>query len=292
MFKFLKNPINFVLTILALAVIAIVSGNIFAGGGQRPWQGTAGLPSDLHFEAALGNVIGIELFQQFGRNPNIGTAAAEDVWNGGGLYTGQPTGAAETMEIFSSSVNDIAAGSGAITVEISQILDGTGVQADPVTVTLNGTTPVSLGVLTYNRSTKIKVLTAGATGSNEGTLTLRHTTTTANIFAVMPIAANETTIFAYTVPLGKTLLINSGSVQMARASGAAGSAAISFRARPLGGVYNTIVSPEISNSSGFTVNGKNYILFEERTDIKLRVDSVSDNLTIVTGNIRGLLVDN
>ncbi len=265
---------------------------VHGAGGQRAFQGTAGIPSDLHFEAALGGVIGIELFNQFGRNPQIDTAAAEDVWNGGGVYTGQPTGAAETMEILSSSVNDIAAGSGALTVQISHLLDATGAESDPITVTMNGTTPVSLGAVTYYRSTKVKVLTAGATGSNEGTLTLRHTTTTANIFSVMPIGANETTILAYTVPLGKTLLISAGSIQMARASGAAGSAQISFRARPDGEVYHTILSPEITNSSGYTINGKNYLVFAAQTDIKLRVDDVSDNLTIVTGNIRGLLIDN
>ncbi len=292
MLKFLQNPVGYVLFILAMSVGVIVAGNIFAGGGQRPWQGTAGIPSDLHFEAALGNVPGISIMYKFGKNPDIDTGTPEDIWNGGGDYTGQPTGAAETMEIFSSSVNDVAAGSGALTVEISQLLDSTGAEADPVTVTLNGVTPVSLGALTYYRCSRVRVLTAGATGSNEGTLTLRHTTTTANIFAVMPIGANQTTIFAYTVPLGKTLLIGAGDVHMARALGAAGSATISFRSRPNGGVYNTISSSEISHASAHSINGKNYMLFTERTDIKLRCDSVSDNNNIITGNARGLLVDN
>ncbi len=288
--KYLK----FVALIFIVCVVCTICGLEFVQGqgGQRAFQGTTGIPSDVYFEAALGNVVGIEDFHQFGKNPDIDTAAPEDVWNGGLTYTGHPTGAAETMEIFSSSVNDVAAGSGALTVEISHLLDGTGAESPAITVTLNGTTPVSLGALTYYRCTKVKVLTAGATGSNEGTLTLRHTSTTANIFCVMPIGANETTIFAYTVPLGKTLVISAGSVQMARASGAAGSATISFRARPNGGVYNTIVSPEISHGSGFTVNGKNYMVFTARTDIKLRVDDVSDNDTIVTGNIRGLLIKN
>ncbi len=280
-----------ILTACFLCLIPVTEP-VQGAGGQRAWQGTAGLPSDLHFEASLGNVPGIEVLNFFGKNPDIDTAAPEDVWNGGLTYTGQPTGAAETMEIFSSSVNDDTGGTGAITVEISRLLGSTGAESDPITVTLDGTTPVSLGAVTYYRSTKVKVLTAGSTGSNEGTLTLRHTTTTANIFAVMPIGANETTIFAYTVPLGKTLLISAGSVQMARASGAAGSATISFRARPDGGVYNTVVSPEISHGSGYAVNGKNYMLFTAQTDIKVRVDDVSDNDTIVTGNIRGLLIDN
>ncbi len=291
----MKKFIGFFLLLVFACFVCFMGESkvaVHAGGGQRAWQGTAGMPSSLYLETVLGNVIGVSEFHQFGKNPQIDTAAGEDVWNGGGVYTGHPTGAAETMEILSSSINDDAGGSGALTVEISNLLDSTGAEADAVTVALDGTTPVSLGALTYYRCTKVKVLTAGATGSNEGTLTLRHTTTTANVFAVMPIGANETTIFAYTVPLGKTLLIDAGSVQMARASGAAGSASTSFRARPDGGVYNTVVSPEITNSSGYFINGKNYMVFQAETDIKLRVDSVSDNLTIVTGNIRGLLIDN
>ena len=35
---------------------------------------------------ALGDVIGYELIDKFGENPDVDTAAAEDIWDYGGLY--------------------------------------------------------------------------------------------------------------------------------------------------------------------------------------------------------------
>lgn len=240
---------------------------------------------------AKGNVKGHTSFEKFGKNINIATSSTpEDVWNGGGDYTGFPTGAAETMEIFSSSDDDTDGGSGARTVRIYNLLDENGAQLPDVEVTLNGQTPVSLGATLYYRGgTRIKVLTAGVDGRNVGTLTLRHTTTTANIFAVMPIGMNQTAIAAYTVPLGKTLYCKV-NMQMSRDNGLAGSASVSFRNREHGTVFNTSVGPEISDSKSY--EGKDFKKFVERTDIKVRVDSVSDNNTIVSADFYGELVDN
>lgn len=158
---------------------------------------------DLMLAIGRGIIPGVGHVHKYGRNPAIATGAFEAIWNGGGLYTGHPTGAAEAMEIFSSSTADNGAtATGALTVTIQHLLDGDKNQMPDVTVTLNGQTPVSLGVQTYSRASRLKVITAGSTGANEGLLTLRHTSTTANIFAVMPIGYNKTMIVAYTVPAG------------------------------------------------------------------------------------------
>jgi hypothetical protein len=266
--------------------------SVHAGGGQRPWQGTSGIPSDLFLEMAQGTIIGHEHFDKFGKNSDIDTASGEDIWGGGGIYTGFPTGAAETMEVFSSDVDDTGAGTGARTVTIYNLLDSTGAQSPNITVTLNGTTPVLLGAITYYRGgTRIRVITAGSTGSNEGTLTLRHTTTTANIFAVMPVGNNQTAILAFTVPLGKTLYIHRINIQLSRASGAAGSASMSLRARQDGEVFNAIIIPEVTEASPYTAIDS-WTVVTERTDVKLRCESVSDNNTIISGEIEGVLINN
>ena len=244
------------------------------------------------FDVAAGNVPGESAFSKFGRNPDINTASdPEDVWNGGGLYTGFPLGAAETLEIFSSDVNDTSAGTGARTVLVSNLLDVNGAIQPDVIVSLNGTTPVIIGAGLYYRCNQMKVLTAGSSGENLGSLTLRHSVTTANVFSVMSVGNNESTVCAYTVPLGYTLYIDNISMQLARLGGVSGSANMSLRARPLGEVFQSKITPTITDGGPFVGNDI-YRVFTALTDIVVRVDSVSNNSTIVTANLGGILVLN
>lgn len=54
-----------------------------------------------------------------GRNSDVDTASPEAIWEGGGIYTGQPVGgSAETIDVFSSNANDAAAGTGLRTVRL------------------------------------------------------------------------------------------------------------------------------------------------------------------------------
>ncbi len=231
-------------------------------------------------------------FEKYGRNSDVDTGSTpEDIWNGGSIYTGFPTGAAETLEIFSSDASDSLAGTGAQTVEISNLLDGSGNVMPAITVDMAGVTPVSLGAQTYSRSTRMRVITAGSNGANAGELTLRHTTTTANIFAVMPIGKNRTAILAYTVPTGKTLYLNRVCFTMARANGSAGSANVALRARPSGQVFEAVISPEITDAHSYTFENNGFRKFEAGTDLKGSAEGVSDNNTVVTGDWGGFLVD-
>lgn len=245
---------------------------------------------DFPFQVA--NIVhgNIETFEKFGRNEATGTGA-EDIWHGGGLYTGFPTGAAETMEILSSSTADTAAGeggTGARTVTIKNLLDADGGMAGDLTVPLNGQTTVSLGATTYTRSTRILVKTAGSGGGNAGELTLRHTTTTANVFATVPAGYNRTLIAAYTVPVGKRLFINRANCRLSRPNGAAGSASMTFRARPDGEVFDTIFAPELTHSESYNYDGP-YLVFEAKTDIKWRAESTSNAGSIISAEFSGYL---
>jgi len=249
---------------------------------------------DFALEVAKGNIEGTAIFEKYGRNSDIDiNSAPQDVWNGQDEYTGFPTGSAETLEIFSSKANDTSAGTGARTVTIYNLLDSTGAEMPDITVSLNGTTPVSLGAgLYYRGGSRIKVITAGSGGENKGEITLRHTTTTANIFAVMPAGRNQTAIACYTVPLGKTLYIRRMDFRMARANGSAGSVNMTFRARQHNGVFNAVVSPEITSAVEYNFSNDGYYVFEERTDVKCRCEDVSDNNTIITAEFGGYLIDN
>lgn len=136
----------------------------------------------------------------------------------------------------------------------------------------------------------MKVLTAGDDGENAGTLTLRHTVTTANIFAVLPIDRNQTAIGAFTVPLGKTLFMDRATMSMVRSAAAAASAETTFRARPQGGVFNAIFSPTISTSQSWIFEDDGWIEFAALTDIKMRAESTTAE-AVVAGEFSGLLVD-
>jgi len=263
-------------------------GSMGTGATGDPYYN---IPSIFELEVVKGNVVNHADFEKHGKNGDI-DIGDEDIWNGQGLYTGFPTGAAETMEVFSSSVADDIAGTGARTILITNLLDGTGAAVADVEVDLSGTTPVSLGAGTYTRCSRMIILTAGSGGENAGQITLRHTSTTANIFAVMHIGANQTNILAYTVPLGKTLYLNRINFQLARANGSAGSADVSFRVRELGGVFQSKISPTITNSQAYVFENNGWREFVARTDIKGRVDSVSDSNTIVSGDWGGILVTN
>lgn len=85
-------------------------------------------------------------------------------------YTEQTTNA--QRELLSSSANDTAAGTGARTVLVTYY-DQTGAGPFTETVTLNGTGVVLTVSTTMCFIEKMEVVTAGSTGSNVGTITIR-----------------------------------------------------------------------------------------------------------------------
>lgn len=129
---------------------------------------------DFKLEVAKGNIPGHSLTSVVGRNPGATAGAFEDLWGGSSLAVPEPLmihpTSAESWEVVSTDVNDTSAGTGARTVFIPS-LDSSLLEQSQV-VTLNGTTPVAL-TGTHLRPGGMFVLTAGATGFNEGTIILR-----------------------------------------------------------------------------------------------------------------------
>lgn len=244
--------------------------------------------ADFIFEVARGQVTGYDVVEKFGRNGDIDTTSdPEDVWAGGGLYTGQPdhADAAEALDIVSSDAADAAAGTGARTVRAH----GLDANWEPQTVdaTLNGTTQVSLSG-TWRRLNVLEVLTGGSGGANAGTLTIDGATS-GLIYAAVPPGFNRTQIAAYTVPDGFDGLLTHLEIAMARASGAAGSAQVTLRRRAEGGVYQVIRNYEITDGLGAPPIGAP-LLLGAKDDIVVRVESVSDNNTIVTASFDVVLI--
>ncbi len=226
----------------------------------------------------------------FGFNPDIDTGTAEDVWGGGGDYTGQPnTDVAETLDVYSSDAADNGTTTtGARTIKLWG-LDGDYVPITE-TVTLNGQTHV-VTTQKFWRMWHMKVLTAGSGEENAGIITAAHTTTTANVFAKMPIGYNETQICATTVPaITKGLLIDVG-VSIGEIAGATATVQFTIRDRPFGGVYNTLIKGVVSRGEQHEEEFQTGVPLESKTDLIFRVDVTSANNTEVEARFELLLVD-
>lgn len=213
---------------------------------------------------------GYSLENKFGRVTGVG--AATDVWDGGpSVYTGFPVSTLETVNIFSSNANDTAAGTGLRTIRIFG-LDGNYNQQQE-DITLNGLTAVT-STKTYRRIFRVYGLTAGSGGVNAGTITVRHTTTVANVFTVMPIGFNQSQISGFTIPAGYTGYLRKYDAEMNDNTANNGILAIWSREN---GACSRIQRPfAVSTQYPFTKSIYGGLSYPEKTDIIIRVLSVQN----------------
>lgn len=236
---------------------------------------------------ASGLYDGFSIVNKFGNNPDIDMAGNEDIWGGDGLYTGFPTGSAETVAVFSSSVNDASAGTGLRTVRLTGLDANYNVQSE--TVTLNGVTPVNT-INTFIRLHTATAQTVGSGGVNAGTITFRHTTTTTNVFLSMSIGRNQTNCSAYTVPSGYTVYMRELHISCGTASPVALEGNI--WTRPFGGVFRSRRPFYLSNTSNVRDRIYGGLVFTEKADIVLRINTCTANNTPVNGGYDLILVRN
>jgi len=250
------------------------------------------LTADFLVEVALGNASNYLIDTKFGRNPEIDNGTfPEDIWESGGLYTGQPQNfTPEQVRVTSTSTSDTLAGTGARKIEISGLKSTGSTVYETETINLSGTT-AAVSVNTWWRVFRVRVTEVGSGGGNAGVLTIRSNTTTANVFSTMEIGFNQSQVGAITVPAGQRMLIRSLRFAITRANGAAGSATASLRTREYGSnkPYQTTRVYELQTGDASDVNEENIVL-DELTDIKSRIESVSDNNTIAESSVRYVLV--
>lgn len=238
-----------------------------------------------------GMIPGVSSINKFGYNSDIDTTTVpEDIWGPGGVYTGFPTGSPETVQVFSSDAADKGtptAGTGARTYRIIGLESSTSTEYTYEDLTLDGTTPV-VSSKTWYRINRAYVLTAGSTGSNVGTITTRHSTTTSNIFSVLPATLGQTAIACWTVPYDNIMLLDRIQVDMSRANNAAGSAQVALQTRSVGSSsWRTREFYSITNSWGVAEKYDYPIKIEGLTDIRMRAVAVGSNDTRVSAGFSG-----
>lgn len=222
-----------------------------------------------------GLLTGYFMENKFGFNQDVD--AAEDIWDGGGDYTGFPTSTLETVSVVSSSVNDTSAGTGARTIRIFGL--DTNYSPQQEDITLNGTTPAT-SVNTYRRIYRAYILTAGSGTTNAGALTIRHTTTTANVFSVITAGYGQSNITSYTIPSGYTGYMVAYRASMLDSTSNQATIAIWTRE------YNTSairLRRQFAVSTTTSIDRRIFggIKFTEKTDLVFRCTSVQNT----NGNI-------
>lgn len=235
-----------------------------------------------------GTVPGVSHIEKFGMNTDVDNAK-ETIWDGGGIYTYIEI--AETLTVTSTSGNDTVAGSGARTVEIQGMNQAGEVIIE--TIDVGATTTGE-----FKRVFRVKILTAGSSGVNEGTISITSddTSTVLAIIGVDGIGINaagrgQTFMAQYTIPAGKTGYITQWTVGAGKQNTDAIAMLMTRDPDALGnGSWN---ARDIITVSA-TTYAKNYnipIKVDEGNDIEVRAYS-SVNNSLVSSTFCVILIDN
>lgn len=239
-----------------------------------------GFPEELLISISRGTIAGASPIIKFGRNESIDTANDEDIWDGGGDYI-FPT-AARIHDLASTDANDADGDAGANTLQVEG-LDANYIEISEV-VEMNGVANVPT-VNSYLRINRMFVLTAGATGWNEGVITATAQTDGTVSAQITPgqIGNNQTQQAIYTVPADKSgcILDIWGSVNKKNAA----AAEVSLRFRPLGGVFRN------RHPIGIHTTGSSYVqhffplplLVDEKTDLIMRGGTGTNDTDLSAG---------
>lgn len=223
---------------------------------------------------------GLSMVNKVGRNLDVDTATVpEDIWETGGVYPGFPDTLGETIQCFSASASDTAAGTGARTITLVGLDADYAVQSE--SFTLNGTTPVT-GTKIFVRAHTARVTSAGSGAVNAGIITCRHSTTTANVFLTIPLGFNQSNCSAYTIPAGYVGYIVKMHGQVR--GGSTGAVDGSLWVRNFGEVFRGRRPFVISNASDYVMEIPGALTLPQKSDVIVRASlATSNNLEVVFG---------
>lgn len=253
-------------------------------------QAGALLTGDFNAEVARGTQTGYTLWNKFGHNPDIDSAASETIWAAGGTH--QRMTSADTLDIVSSSANDDGspAGTGVNSVVIYGV-DGSWNEVIEV-VTLNGTTAVTTtnSFLGVNR---VAVFLAGSGEVNAGNITVTDTTG-GTTQAYIPAGEGVTQQCIFFVPADTNFIAEWLWINCLKLTGGGGSPRITVKFWVWSAVNNCkqevarmLMDTDVQNEMDlnpnlpFPIGEKSYCYLECETDT---------NNTVVSGRFSGVLV--
>ena len=241
--------------------------------------------NNLMERVALGLVPGWENFRKFGMNSAV-ASGTEEMWPLGTTKV-WPTSAA-VVSVTSSSASDDGdpAGTGARTLQIDGL--DSNFKEISETITMNGTTAVTT-TQTFYRVNRAIVLTAGTAGNNVGNIT---GTISGNAQLYIEASEGQTHQTHYTVPAGKTLLVDNYSIRVGRMSGSTDLhilAQIRLNAGASDEAWRSISDIFLWNGGDHT-NDSSVTAIPAKTDVRQRI--ISTAATQCSGIFGGYLVTN
>jgi len=270
---------------LALMVIALAA--LFLPPLSPRWPSTLAGPdaqglkrsADFYFDVAAGDVRSHSSVNKFGSNPDVDSAAVEDIWDGGGTWVA-PT-VAQVHAITSTSVTDAITGTGARTMQVYG-LDSAGVLINE-TVTLSGGNSIST-TNSYLMIHRLVVRTAGAGGANAGII--RATAGTDRTVTAQINAGNNQTLMAiYQIPADNDGCMLNFYASLLKAVGATATVNVIIKAKPENEVYQAKHKLGIIKDGSSAIEHKFFVpnCFEPLTIIKMTADSNVDNVDMSAG---------
>lgn len=208
-----------------------------------------------------------------GLNGDVDQAAAEDVWPSGGNMVFPAAAAATTIE--SGDADDAAAGTGARTVKVTG-LDNSYNEISEV-VTLNGTNVVNM-VNQYLRILDIEVLSAGSSLSNEGILSVKHSST---VLATVPALSGRMRAAQFTVPISGSTRYKLIALYGAITNAVAGSATFTLMTRKYGGAWQVRQTLAVYGTSKSSDSLEMDLDLMPCEDVKLSAAASADNTAVI-----------
>lgn len=230
--------------------------------------------ADFYFDVATGDIRGHSPVNKFGGNPDVDSAAVEDIWDGGGTWN-EPS-VSQVYTFTSTSAADASDGAGARTMEIFG-LDAVGILQNE-TILLSGTVVVT-AANPYSMIHRMIVRTAGITAENVGIITA-NANTDGTVTAQINATNNQTLMAVYKIPADSDGCLINFYASLLKATGATATVNIIVKAKPVGEVY------QIKHKLGIIKDGTSEVehqffvpnCFEPLTIIKMAADSNVDNV--------------
>ena len=274
-------------TILLTSIIFIVGALLIHSLGTPPPNVLAMAPvsqglkrvADFYFDVATGDVRSHSSVNKFGNNPDIDSAAVEDIWDGGGIWN-EPS-ASQVYTFTSTSAADAIGGTGARTVEIFG-LDSSGALQNE-TLSMSGTVAIT-AINQYQMIHRMIAQSFGSGGENAGIITA-NANTDATITAQIAISNNQTLMAIYKIPVDNDGCIISFYNSILRSGGPTTAVDVVLYAKPTGEGW------QVKHINGLMTAGTSQInhqygvpnCFEPLTLLKMSAGSTADNIDVSAG---------